>query len=105
MDLHSIDGCSYDPFGQKIPLPFFLPARAFTNNRIKNLVVVGRAMAQEFNASMATRTHSTEFSSGVGGMLMATYMSGLKMNSSWDLLECGQCIVELQNIIRRVMPL
>jgi hypothetical protein len=92
MDLHSITGCAYDPYGQNIPLPFFLPARAFTNSKIKNLITAGRAMAQEFNASMATRTHSTEFSSGVASILMATYMSGLKLSSTWQLMECPQCI-------------
>lgn len=83
MDLHGIKGCPYDYYPSTFPLPFFLPARAFTNSQISNLIVAGRAMAQEFNASMATRTHSTELSSGVASVLMATYMVGKKMGSTW----------------------
>lgn len=46
MDIHSIKNCQYDSYPQNEPLPFFLPARAFTNNKVSNLIVVGRAMAQ-----------------------------------------------------------
>ena len=49
-------------------------------------------MAQEFDASMATRTHSTELSSGVAGMFMATYMRGERMSTVWQLLDCPLCI-------------
>lgn len=62
-------------------------------------------MAQEFNASMATRTHSTELSSGVASMLMATYMLGARIPSVWALVQCDTCISELQESIRRVMPI
>ena len=46
MDIHSLKDCVYDPFPNNIPLPFYLPARAFTNRKISNLIVAGRAMAQ-----------------------------------------------------------
>ena len=83
MDLHGIKGCQYDYYPTNFPLPFFLPARAFTNDQVSNLIVAGRAMAQEFDTSMATRTHSTELSSGVASVLMATYMVGKGMRSTW----------------------
>jgi hypothetical protein len=105
MDLHSLKHCSYPPFAQSQPLPFFLPARAFSNNQVANLIVAGRAMAQEFEASMATRTHATELASGVASMLLATYMSGAGQRSVWQLLDCAQCVAELQEVVRRVMPL
>ena len=92
MDLHGIKGCPYEPFATTFPLPFFLPARAFSNNLISNLIVVGRAMAQDFDTSMATRTHSTELSSGVAGIFMATFMKGEKISTTWDFLECPSCI-------------
>ena len=46
MDLHSIDGCEYEPFPQKYPLPFFIPLRAYSNKDTDNLIVAGRALAQ-----------------------------------------------------------
>jgi hypothetical protein len=46
MDIHSIKNCQYDSYPQNEPLPFFLPLRAFTNNKVSNLIVAGRAMAQ-----------------------------------------------------------
>lgn len=46
MDIHEIINCEYDKnFPGKYPLPFFLPLRAFTNNKVDNLLVAGRAMA------------------------------------------------------------
>lgn len=46
MDLHSIDNCTYEPFAQNKPLPFFIPLRAFSNRDISNLIVTGRAISQ-----------------------------------------------------------
>ena len=46
MDIHSIKNCQYDYYPQNEPLPFFLPARAFTSSKLSNLIVAGRAMAQ-----------------------------------------------------------
>ncbi len=92
MDIHSIKNCTYDYYPSQTPLPFFLPARAFTNKKISNLIVAGRAMAQEFYTSSATRTHVTEFNSGVSSILMATYLIGKKIPTSWSLIDCPECI-------------
>jgi hypothetical protein len=62
-------------------------------------------MAQDFYASTATRTHTTEFSVGVASILMATYMTSYNINSTWKMIDCDECITELQQIIRGVMPL
>ncbi len=59
MDVHSINNCTYGSYPQNYPLPFFLPLRAFSNKDIDNLITTGRAMAQEFFVSSATRTHAT----------------------------------------------
>lgn len=46
MDLHSIKNCTYPPFAQNIPLPFFIPLRAYSNKDISNMIVAGRSIAQ-----------------------------------------------------------
>lgn len=89
MDVHSIKNCNYDPYPQNESLPFFIPARALINRKIQNLIVSGRAMAQEFYASTATRTHTTEFSVGVASILMAAYMSSKNINSTWKMVDCS----------------
>ena len=62
-------------------------------------------MAQDFYASTATRTHTTEFSVGVGSILMAAYMVSNNINSTWKMVDCAECIADLQQVIRGVMPL
>lgn len=105
MDIHSIKNCQYDSYPQNNPLPFFLPLRAFTNSKVSNLIVAGRAMAQEFYTSSATRTHVTEFHSGVASILIATYMAGNRINTTEALLKCTECISDLQRNIKLAMPI
>ena len=88
MDLHQVKGCSYDEFPSKIPLPFFIPLRALSNKDISNMLTIGRAMAQEFYVSSATRTPTTEIASGASSMLVANYMITHNIPSVWKLLEC-----------------
>ena len=100
MDLHPIKGCSYDEFPSKIPLPFYIPLRALSNKDISNMLTIGRAMAQNFSVSSATRTPPTEIASGASSMLVANYMMTHNITSVWKLLNCQLCIEELKSYIR-----
>lgn len=71
MDLHAIKGCEYDEFPSKTPLPFFIPLRALSNQDISNMIPIGRAIAQEFYTSSATRTPTTEIGIGASSMIVA----------------------------------
>lgn len=86
MDLHAIKDCQYDEFPSKIPLPFFIPLRAYSNQDISNMLVVGRAIAQDFFVSSATRTPTTEIGTGAAGMLIVTHMIHKRIKSVWNLI-------------------
>lgn len=93
MDLHQIKGCKYDDFASKIPLPFFIPLRALSNIDISNMLVIGRAIAQDFYVSSATRTPTTEIGIGASSMIIATFMLSSNINSVWNLIDCPECIM------------
>lgn len=74
IDIHPLQDCSYEDVPSNTSLPFFLPLRALLTSAADNLVVAGRAMAQSFHAAAATRTHATEFHSGVAAFHTAALL-------------------------------
>ena len=93
MDLHEVKGCKYDDFPSKIPLPFFIPLRALSNIDVSNMLVIGRAIAQDFYVSSATRTPTTEIGIGASSMMIASFMVSSKISSVWNLIDCPECIM------------
>jgi hypothetical protein len=105
IDIHPIAGCSYDPsILTNTSLPFFIPLRALTSSASHNLLVSGRALAQDFYTASATRTHVTEFHTGVAAMIAALFCWEKKV-WVWDVVGNDTLVGELQGRIRRVMPL
>jgi hypothetical protein len=82
-------------------LPFFVPFRALTNDRIENLLVAGKTMAQSFLANSATRLHPIEWSTGTAAGVAAAYMARTHKTSR----DAYRSIHELQTQIRPLAPL
>lgn len=76
VDIHPVRNCKYPDYIYKYYpiLPFFIPFRSLTNSKIKNLLVGGRSMAQDFLTNSATRLHPIEWSSGISVGISASFM-------------------------------
>jgi hypothetical protein len=75
-DIHPLRTCSYPAYvaHEVQALPFYIPLRALTNDRVDNLLVAGKTMAQSFAANAAIRLHPIEYSSGIGAGAAAATM-------------------------------
>jgi FAD dependent oxidoreductase len=82
-DIHPNDNCTYsdDTLGKNFtqgiyaePYPFYISFRSLTNRNIENLVVGGKAIAQSFKASAATRLQPGEATTGAAAGAVAAYM-------------------------------
>lgn len=76
VDIHPVRTCKYPEYVYRYYpiLPFFIPFRALTNSKVKNLLVGGRSMAQDFLTNSATRLHPIEWSSGISVGISASFM-------------------------------
>jgi hypothetical protein len=83
-DIHPNDSCIYsdDTLGKNFtqgiyaePYPYYVSFRSLTNKNIENLVVGGKAIAQSFKASAATRLQPGEATTGAAAGAVAAYMS------------------------------
>ncbi len=83
-DIHPNDNCTYsdDTLGKNFtqginaePYPFYISFRSLTNKNIENLVVAGKAIAQSFKASAATRLQPGEATTGGAAGAIAAYMA------------------------------
>jgi hypothetical protein len=102
-DMHPLAGCTYPDYilDEHETLPFFIPFRALTNDRLDNLLVAGKTMAQSFLANSATRLHPIEWSTGTAAGVAAAYMASSGKNSR----EVYEKIHELQPLIRQHTPI
>jgi hypothetical protein len=75
-DIHPLRTCALPSYlsSELHALPFFIPLRALTNDRVENLLVAGKTMAQSFKANAAIRLHPIEYSSGIGAGAAAATM-------------------------------
>jgi hypothetical protein len=75
-DIHPLRTCALPSYlsSELHALPFFIPLRALTNDRVDNLLVAGKTMAQSFKANAAIRLHPIEYSSGIGAGAAAATM-------------------------------
>ncbi len=76
-DIHPLVGYKYPDFvlENHPTLPFCIPFRALTNEKVGNLLVAGKTMAQTFLANSATRLHPIEWSTGTAAGVAAARMS------------------------------
>ena len=73
---------SYINYSNPNNVPFWIPFRALTNIEMNNLIVVGKCISQSFYANSATRTHPTEWSTGVAGGATAIFMRLNQLNTT-----------------------
>jgi len=73
VDIHGMKNCKYPPAGYNI-LPYYIPFRALTNNKVSNLLVTGRLMSQDFLVNSALRLHPIEWHSGLAAGAISSYM-------------------------------
>lgn len=102
-DIHALANCKLPSYAEDVgdTLPFFIPFRALTNQRLENFLVAGKTMAQSFLANSATRLHPIEWSAGTAAGVAAAAMSRQRMSSRAAL----DSIAELQLQIRRLTPI
>ena len=67
--------------------PAFIPLRAHTNAKVKNLLVAGYTTALSFMAESALRMHPIEWSTGVSAGAVASFMTGAHIHDTAALLE------------------
>lgn len=102
-DVHGLASCKLPAYVHRAgeTLPFFVPFRALTHERLENLLVAGKTMAQSFLANSATRLHPIEWSTGTAAGVAAAYMAKTGKTSR----EAYRSIRELQEEIRRFTPI
>ena len=83
-------------------VPAFVPFRALTNEKVKNLVVAGLAMAQSYMVNSALRMHPIEWSTGTSAGVVAAFMAKNKLAATGDVE--GR-MDELQVVLRKHTPL
>ncbi len=83
MDVHPLVTCKYpaEVVEHRDTRPFCIPFRALTHYQLKNLLVCGKTMAQDFMANSATRLHPIEWSSGTAAGVAAAWMVQEKADS------------------------
>jgi hypothetical protein len=105
IDVHSIYGCKYPGYIHHKILPYFIPFRALTNQKIMNLIVTGKTMAQTFFANSAIRLHPSEWSSGHAGGSAAAFMVQQKILDTKLIANDEQKILQLQHLVKRFQPI
>ncbi|RIK78519.1 MAG: hypothetical protein DCC67_11525, partial [Planctomycetota bacterium] len=102
-DVHGLANCEIPPYvvAAHDTLPFYIPFRALTNQRLENFLVAGKTMAQSFLANSATRLHPIEWSTGTAAGVAAAYMS----RTGKTAREAHQSIAELQTLVRQKTPI
>jgi hypothetical protein len=102
-DVHGLATCQLPAYvrNPRDTLPFFIPFRALTHERLDNLLVAGKTMAQSFLANSATRLHPIEWSTGSAAGAAAAFMARTGKNSRDAYREIHQ----LQARIRRFTPI
>ncbi len=102
-DIHPMTTCEYPRYvlsGHET-LPFCIPFRALTNERVGNLLVAGKTMAQSFLANAATRLHPIEWSTGTAAGVAAAAMS----RNDWDGRRAFEHVAEIQALVREKTPI
>jgi hypothetical protein len=102
-DIHPIVGREFPKYiyAYHDTLPFYIPFRSLTNERVENMLVAGKTMAQSFMANSATRLHPTEWSTGTAAGVAAAYMSQTGKTSRQTL----ESIAEVQSLVRAKTPI
>lgn len=85
-------------------LPSHLPFRSFTNLNVKNMLTVGKTMAQSFLTNSATRVHPVEYHSGIAGGVAAAFMSKKNIFETEKVFSFGY-IDELKENVKRYQPI
>jgi len=103
VDIHPVTTCqtSPDTSGSQGTLPFCIPFRALTHERMTNFLVAGKTMAQSFFANAATRLHPIEWSTGTAAGVAAAAMS----RNGWTSRQAFDHVGELQTLIRAKTPI
>ena len=84
------------------PLPYFLPYRALTNQKVKNLLLAGKTMAQSYLVNASSRVHTGEWVSGIAAGHAAGFINNNKLESTHVVLKH---ITALQKHIRKYSPI
>ncbi|BBO33875.1 FAD-dependent oxidoreductase [Lacipirellula parvula] len=102
-DIHPITGFTFPKYVYKYhdTLPFYIPFRSLTNDRVENMLVAGKTMAQSFLANSATRLHPTEWSTGTAAGVAAAYMAKTGKTSRQAL----ESIDEVQKLVAEKTPI
>lgn len=102
-DIHPIVGREFPKYiyAYHDTLPFYVPFRSLTNERVENMLVAGKTMAQSFMANSATRLHPTEWSTGTAAGIAAAYMAKTGKNSRQAL----ESIDEVQELVKEKTPI
>ena len=102
-DIHPISGCTMPAYLTKAhdTLPFCIPFRALTHEKLQNLLVAGKTMAQSFLANSATRLHPIEWSTGTAAGVAAAHMAMTGKTSR----QAFESIADVQTLIREHTPI
>jgi hypothetical protein len=102
-DIHPIVGREFPKYIHAFhdTLPFYIPFRALTNERIENMLVAGKTMAQSFMANSATRLHPTEWSTGTAAGVAAAYMAKTGKTARQAL----ESVAEVQKLVKAKTPI
>ncbi len=102
-DVHPLADCKFPEYVHAAhdTLPFYVPFRALTHYRLKNLLVAGKTMAQSFLTNSATRLHPTEWSTGTAAGVAAAYMARTGKTTQQVL----DTINELQKLVKEMTPI
>jgi len=103
VDIHGLTNCDSSPgSGERHEtLPFYIPFRALTHERLANFLVAGKTMAQSYLSNAATRLHPIEWSSGTAAGVAAAAMS----RQGWTSRQAFDHIAELQALIQARTPI
>lgn len=102
-DIHPIVGREFPKYvyAYHDTLPFYIPFRSLTNQKIENMLVAGKTMAQSFLANSATRLHPTEWSTGTAAGIAAAYMAKTGKTSR----QAMESINEIQELVKQKTPI
>ena len=102
-DIHPLVTCKFPDYVYRFhdTLPFYIPFRALTNERVENMLVAGKTMAQSFMANSATRLQPTEWSTGTAAGVAAAYMATTGKTSQQAL----ESIEEIQELVKEKTPI
>ena len=102
VDIHGLTTCDSNPGGiAHETLPFFIPFRSLTHERLTNFLVAGKTMAQSYQSNAATRLHPIEWSTGTAAGVAAAAMS----RHGWTARQAYERITELQPLIETKTPI